>query len=44
LSDVDDVPFTEIDEYERIKKYQPKDKHVAGKVPLIPMVDDDEAY
>lgn len=44
LHDVDDVPFTFIDEYERIKKYRPQEKNVAGVAPLIPLNDDDEAY
>lgn len=44
LHDVDDVPFTFIDEYERIKKYRPQEKNVVGVAPIIPLNDDDEAY
>jgi hypothetical protein len=36
LSDIDDIPMTITDEYERLKKYKPDKKHTVGDSPVIP--------
>lgn len=44
LSDIDDIPMTITDEFERIKKYKPDAKNAtAGNSPVIPRQDNDEA-
>ena len=43
LHDVDDFALYQSDEFERLKKYVPHDKDVAGITPIIPRVDNDEA-
>ena len=42
LSDMDDYPMHETDEYERLKKY--KAKNVVGSTPIIPRQDSDEVF
>lgn len=44
LSDIDDIAFTETDEYERLKKYRALEKNTVGDGPTIPRKDDDEAF
>lgn len=36
LNDIDDFALTITDEYERLKKYKPNPKDVAGITPIIP--------
>lgn len=36
LSDIDDIPMTITDEYERFKKYKPDPKTTSGHSPVIP--------
>jgi hypothetical protein len=43
LYDIDDHTLHGSDEFERLKKYTPDDKHVAGMTPIIPRQDNDEA-
>ena len=43
LHDIDDFALYQSDEFERLKKYAPDDKDVAGITPIIPRVDNDEA-
>lgn len=42
LSDIDDIAFDRVDQYERLKKYNPNPKHVVGTTPLVPREDNDE--
>jgi hypothetical protein len=43
LHDIDDFALTITDEYERLKKYRPDAKSIAGITPIIPRQDNDEA-
>ena len=44
LSDIDDLPMTTTDNFERTKKYMPHDKDVVGTTPIVPREDNDEKY
>ena len=40
--DIDDSTMYETDNFERLKKFQPLDKHVVGNTQVIPLSDNDE--
>lgn len=44
MSDMDDYPMHETDEFERFKKYKAAEKDVVGVTPIIPRQDNDEAF
>jgi hypothetical protein len=44
LSDIDDIPMHETDNFERMKKFEPLEKHTVGSSPVIPREDNDEKY
>jgi hypothetical protein len=44
MSDMDDYPMMETDEFERFKKYKAAKKDVVGITPIIPRQDNDEAF
>jgi hypothetical protein len=41
---MDDYAMHETDDFERLKKYKPLEKHVIGTTKIIPPTDNDEAF
>lgn len=44
MSDMDDYPMIEIDDFERMKKYRPDAKKIVGETSLLLREDTDEKF